>query len=67
MFNETNAHQASGNRGAVPYLPFIEDIVKKAILLDTNGMRRGKAKSQNSLLMHSLYAVADIGNGPEVL
>ena len=67
VFNETNAHQASGNRGAVPYLPYIEDIVKKAILLDTNGMRRGKAKSQNSLLMHSLYAVADTGNGPEVL
>ncbi len=37
----------------------------KAVLLDSYTL--GRAKSANSLLMHSLYAVADIGNGPEVL
>ena len=65
VFNETNRHMASFNKAARPYLPYINDIVSKAALLDTVGL--GKAKSNNSLMMHSLYAVADIGNGPEVL
>lgn len=30
-------------------------------------MAVGKTKSANSLLMHSLYAVADIGSGPEII
>ncbi len=30
-------------------------------------MRTGRSKSKNSLMMHDLYAVADIGNGQEVL
>ena len=46
-------------------LPFINDIVKNAVLLDSFGLKNGK--SPNSLLMHSLYAVADIGNGQEVV
>ncbi|MBU5453526.1 hypothetical protein KQI10_10120 [Pseudoflavonifractor sp. MSJ-30] len=45
-------------------LPFINDIVKNAVLLDSFGLKNGK--SPNSLLMHSLYAVADVGNGQEV-
>lgn len=65
VFNETAAHVKTPNVMAQPYLPFINDIVKKAILLDSHTM--GKAKSQNSVMMHDLYAVADIGNGPEVL
>lgn len=65
VFNETKVHNASYNRAAREYLPYINDIVKKAVLLDSFAL--GKTKSNHSLLMHSLYAVADIGNGPEVL
>ena len=46
-------------------LPFINDIVKNAVLLDSFGLKNGK--SPDSLLMHSLYAVADVGNGQEVV
>lgn len=58
-------HFGNKNRSAIPYLPYINDIVRKAVLLDSHAM--GKVKSGNSLMMHSLYAVADIGNGPELL
>lgn len=36
-------------------------------MLDSNGIDEEKVKSNNSLFMHSLYAVANIGNGPEVI
>lgn len=65
IFSETKAHGSTAARGAVPYLPFINDIVENAVLLDSFGLKNGK--SPNSLLMHSLYAVADIGNGQEVV
>ena len=67
VFNETRMHTTRGSREAVPYMAYMDDIVKKAILLDSNGIAQGKKKSENSLLMHSLYTVADIGNGPELL
>lgn len=60
-------HFANKNKAAIQYLPYINDIVKKAVLLDSFGVGEEKAKSSNTLLMHSLYAVADVGNGPEVL
>lgn len=60
-------HFAKRNTAAIPYLRYINDIVKKAVLLDSWGVETGRAKSHNSLLMHSMYAVADIGNGPELL
>ena len=66
VFNETSAHQLPYNKQARKYLPFINDIVKKAILMDSATMG-GKTKSINSLLMHTLYAVGDIGDGPELL
>ena len=66
VFNESR-HRGPKNQAALPYLPYINDIVRKAVLLDSYGIGTGKEKSSNSLLMHSLYAVADIGNGPEVL
>ena len=65
VFNESKAHKMTANRDAWDYLPYINDIVKKAVLLDS--YTQGKTKSANSLMMHSLYAVADIGNGPELL
>lgn len=65
VFNENNIHKNKISREAKPYMPYIQDIIKKSVLLDSWGM--GDLKSENSLLMHSLYAVADIGNGPELL
>ncbi|MCI5929298.1 MAG: hypothetical protein MRZ73_12335 [Pseudoflavonifractor capillosus] len=67
VFNETRVHNDSYNKAARPYLPYINDIIKKAVLLDSYTMAVGKTKSANSLLMHSLYAVADIGSGPEII
>lgn len=67
VFTETRVHTDSYNIAARKYLPYINDIIKKAVLLDSYAMSIGKAKSKNSLLMHSLYAVVDIGNGIEVL
>lgn len=65
VHNETASHRSMMNREAVPYLPYVDEIIENAVLLDTSGI--GKKKSENSLLMHYLYAVADIGSGPEVL
>lgn len=62
-----SGHFANRNKTAVPYLHYINDIVQKAVLLDSYGIDVSGAKSQNSLLMHSMYTVADIGNGPELL
>ncbi len=67
VFNETRNHTDSYNKAARPYMPYINDIVSKAILIDSNGLDVEKAKSENSLLMHNMYAVADIGKGPEIL
>ena len=61
----TKSHNAIGNKEAIQYLPYIKDIVNKSILFDTYCL--DKPKSSNSLFMHSFYAVADIGNGNEVL
>lgn len=65
VFNESKAHKGKNNKEALPYLEYINDIVKNAVLLDTTSI--DSPKSANSLLMHSMYAVADIGNGAEVL
>ena len=67
VFNESRVHHDSYNRAATPYLAYINDIVRKAVLLDSYTMGAGKTKSANSLLMHSMYAVADNGNGPELV
>lgn len=67
VFNETKRRKYVTERAAIPYLDYIGEIVENAILLNTNSIMGLKAKSQNSLLMHSFYAVADIGNGPTLL
>ena len=48
-------------------MPYINDIVEKAVLLDSCSLDAGKTKSHNPLLMHSLYAIADCGDGPELV
>lgn len=65
VFAETRTHRAAATRAAVKYLAYIDSIVENAVLLDTFSI--GEKKSENSLLMHSFYSVADIGNGPELL
>lgn len=65
VFNETKSHNGVVNTEALPYLDYINDIVKKAVLLDTFTMR--VPKSENSVLMHNMYAIADIGNGAELM
>ena len=67
VFNETNRHTESYNVAAKAYLPYINSIVENAVLLDSFGIDPRKPKSHNSLLMHSLYAVADIGNGLAII
>ena len=43
----------------------MQSIVENAILLDSYTI--GAAKSENSVMMHSFYAVADIGKEKDVL
>ncbi len=63
--DETTVHQSKASKYAVSYLSYLDDIIKNAVLLETETLKN--KKSYNSLLMHSLYSVADIGNGAEVL
>lgn len=56
-----DAYSARFDESAV----YINDIVKNAVLLDSFGLKNGK--TPDSLLMLSLYAVADVGNGQEVV
>lgn len=67
VFDEAEQKRARSVQSGKMYLPYIRDIVKKAVLLDTRTLKEGRAKSNNSLLMHSLYAVADNGSGPVLL
>ena len=57
-------HKGKKNQAALLYLDYINDIVENAVLLDSYTSDK---KDTNSLMFHSLYAVADIGNGPELL
>lgn len=66
VFSETN-HNSNAVSTARVYLPYINSIVQNAVLLDTVAIPSGKEKSANSAWMHSLYAVADIGNVKELL
>lgn len=67
VFNETQKHKSKQSRDAVPYLDYIDSIVENAILLDSYTIEKEKAKSENSIMMHSFYSVVDIGKGKEVL
>lgn len=65
VFDETKHQHSPESVQARAYLPYIRDIIKNAVLLDSLGI--DPKKSENSLLMHSFYCVADIGKGKEVL
>lgn len=67
IFNETKSHNQSYNVNAQPYLDYINSIVENAVLLDSYAIPENKAKSPNSVMMHSLYAIADMGKGKELV
>ena len=67
VFNETKSHNQNYNVKARPYLDYINSIVENAVLLDSSTIPSGKAKSENSAMMHSLYAIADMGSGRELI
>ena len=67
VFNETKAHNQDYNTRALPYLDYINSIVENAVLLGSYAIPENKAKSPNSVMMHSLYAIADIGKGKELV
>ncbi len=67
VFNETKGHKAPNNQHALPYLDYINSIVENAVLLDSYTIPEEKTKSNQSAMMHSLYAIADMGNGRELL
>ena len=67
VFNETKGHKAPNNQHALPYLNYINSIVENAVLLDSYTIPEEKTKSNQSAMMHSLYAIADMGNGRELL
>ena len=64
VFDETKVHLSSSVRKAVVFLDYIQDIIKNAVLLDTYVSDKEK---ENSLFMHSLYAVVNMGNGNEII
>ena len=66
VFNESK-HFADKNQRALPYLDYINSIVENAVLLDSYAIPENKAKSLNSVMMHSLYGIADMGKGKELV
>ena len=67
LFNETKSHASKSAVSALPYLDYINSIVENAVLLDSYTIPEEKTKSNQSAMMHSLYAIADMGNGRELL
>ena len=67
LFNETKSHASKSAVSALPYLDYINSIVENAVLLDSYTIPEKKTKSNQSAMMHSLYAIADMGNGRELL
>jgi hypothetical protein len=67
VFNETKIHQSSSAKNAIGYLNYINSIVENAILLDSYTIPSKSKKSENSVMMHSLYDIADMGNGNELI
>ena len=67
VFNETKAHTYKKNVTAKPFLNYINSIVESAVLLDSYTVPNDRVKSSNSAMMHSLYAIADMGNGRELV
>ena len=67
VFNETKSHNSKNSKSGVSYLDYINSIVENAVLLDSYTVPSNRAKSANSAMMHSFYAIANSGNGDEII
>ena len=61
---ETSNHRGKNEQSAVKYLPYIDDITKKAVLLGTES---SDDSNVNSLLFHSMYAYTEVLGYPALL
>lgn len=64
IHKETNAHASNNVQNARKYLPYIDDITKKAILFDSFISNK---ENENSLMYHSLYAYTEVFGYPALL
>ena len=67
VFNETKSHDSSKAKTAISYLDYINGLVENAVLLDSYTVPSKKAKSENSVMMHSMYALCDNDNGIDLI
>lgn len=64
VHKETNAHKGKAQVTAVKYLPYIDDITKKAILFDSF---LSDSDNENSLMFHTMYAYTEAMGYPALL
>lgn len=62
-YDENKIHKSKSSQEAKRYMPYINSIIENAVLLNTEVSKNGS----QSLFMHIMYAVADIGHGKELL
>ena len=67
LYNETKYTPSTSFENAVKYLPIAEDIVKKAVFLDTVVTENKPNKSDWSTFFHSFYAVSTKFGYPALL
>ena len=64
VHKETSHHSGSSEETALKYLPYIDDITKKAILVDTV---LSDKDNENSVLFHTMYAYTEAFGYPALL
>jgi hypothetical protein len=64
VHKETTHHMGSSEVNAVKYLPYIDDITQKAVLLDSVV---SKKDNPNSLMFHTMYAYTEVMGYPALL
>ena len=64
VHKETMHHLGSAEANAVKYLPYIDDITKKAILFQTEISNKD---NPNSLMFHTMYAYTEVMGYPALL
>ena len=64
VHKETSNHKGSAEVNAVKYLPYIDDITKKAILFDSI---LSDKDNENSLMFHTMYAYSEAMGYPALL
>jgi len=64
VHKETSHHSGSPEVTAVKYLPYIDDITKKAVLFDSIISDK---ENENSLMFHTMYAYTEVLGYPALL